>query len=726
MVIGRASSQRRPPNYSLDDMPETSFDCSDKIEGGYYADPEADCQMFHVCVRMPGNDVQDYRFLCPNDTMFDQENRICANWFDIDCEAAAVYYGNSFDLYRIGASGNVDQRLTEIVASPAPIISLGPSTARPLGGNRPRTSGTGFYSSRRNGPRNNFETNSADDESLVRSATGDRRLQRTEEETSSEGESYDEAPKRRPANKKKVALRKLNRNRGNENFDGSFTKSETTYQSTSKSYISSPSTERPNFRGSNNYNGFPRNGGTNQVSVEPPANTQQFNNDYRSQQGGNNAQKQYKTQSTVPAGTTYRAPSPTSTASPFPSSFSGNYQNYQRPPSRPSVPPTPAPETYPSPTTFSPSTQQNNNFNTGFVRNGNNYDRTNPVPTTYAPSTQRQNNYNAFNGNNFQNANPAPTTYSPPTSKSTNYNPYTANFNSNYNSQTTTTVAPSASDYSSFRTASFQRNNFNSFSTIAPTTTQQTTTVAPTSRRQPYNNRRSFQSPAPFQLEEDESLKTAQSANFGSNDDYVGSNTFRGVGNKAQNNYTKAYYTTAAPSQNDRANNRYQGGNTESTAAYTGRSTFRFSPSNNGQSSFSASPSTTSAPVTRGSSNFRSGNTYSQPIPSGPSSQSIPKAPSTRVNDAFTNRSPVTTVTPQNTIANVNNHARGNRPVAPEKPQPQAPVPAVQQKGSEAYDYAYYDDSGATYDYEGFEAEAEAHFGKTKKGSRVTPPVPGN
>jgi len=46
--------------------------------------------------------VQDYRFLCPNDTSFDQENQICANWFDIDCEATTLYYSDNFDLYRIG------------------------------------------------------------------------------------------------------------------------------------------------------------------------------------------------------------------------------------------------------------------------------------------------------------------------------------------------------------------------------------------------------------------------------------------------------------------------------------------------------------------------------------------------------------------------------------------------------------------------------------------------
>jgi len=35
-------------------MPKTQFTCHDKILGGYYADPETQCQMFHVCVKLPG------------------------------------------------------------------------------------------------------------------------------------------------------------------------------------------------------------------------------------------------------------------------------------------------------------------------------------------------------------------------------------------------------------------------------------------------------------------------------------------------------------------------------------------------------------------------------------------------------------------------------------------------------------------------------------------------
>uniref|UniRef100_A0A8W7Q3M0 Chitin-binding type-2 domain-containing protein n=1 Tax=Anopheles coluzzii TaxID=1518534 RepID=A0A8W7Q3M0_ANOCL len=142
------------PRYSLDNMPKTGFTCRDKILGGYYADSETQCQMFHVCVKVAGvgpngrsqetlvtfsvkrlrpveamhaagervkgrechehgiikgvgllhQRVQDFRFLCPNGTAFDQEAQICADWGDVDCEAATLYYGSdNFDLYRLGS-----------------------------------------------------------------------------------------------------------------------------------------------------------------------------------------------------------------------------------------------------------------------------------------------------------------------------------------------------------------------------------------------------------------------------------------------------------------------------------------------------------------------------------------------------------------------------------------------------------------------------------------------
>ena len=46
-----------PPNYAHNNLPNTSFTCDGKATGGYYADPEAGCQVFHVCVRVGPDEV---------------------------------------------------------------------------------------------------------------------------------------------------------------------------------------------------------------------------------------------------------------------------------------------------------------------------------------------------------------------------------------------------------------------------------------------------------------------------------------------------------------------------------------------------------------------------------------------------------------------------------------------------------------------------------------------
>lgn len=42
----------------LAEVPETSFNCDGRTEGGYYADQEADCQLFHVCVQVSEYEVR--------------------------------------------------------------------------------------------------------------------------------------------------------------------------------------------------------------------------------------------------------------------------------------------------------------------------------------------------------------------------------------------------------------------------------------------------------------------------------------------------------------------------------------------------------------------------------------------------------------------------------------------------------------------------------------------
>jgi len=80
------------------EAPETSFGCEGQVEGGYYADPEADCQAFHVCTADGLGSLAKYTFLCPNGTIFNQEYFICDWWFNFDCSEAEGLYSLNEDI----------------------------------------------------------------------------------------------------------------------------------------------------------------------------------------------------------------------------------------------------------------------------------------------------------------------------------------------------------------------------------------------------------------------------------------------------------------------------------------------------------------------------------------------------------------------------------------------------------------------------------------------------
>ena len=58
------------------------------VFAGYYADPEAECQAFHICTADGQGGLAKYSFLCPNGTIFNQEYFICDWWFNVDCSKA--------------------------------------------------------------------------------------------------------------------------------------------------------------------------------------------------------------------------------------------------------------------------------------------------------------------------------------------------------------------------------------------------------------------------------------------------------------------------------------------------------------------------------------------------------------------------------------------------------------------------------------------------------------
>lgn len=87
------------PIYS--EIPQTSFDCNQQQYPGYYADVEAQCQVFHICALN-----RTFDFLCPNGTIFSQENLVCVWWNQFDCSTAPSLYGNNANIYDYSQTGS--------------------------------------------------------------------------------------------------------------------------------------------------------------------------------------------------------------------------------------------------------------------------------------------------------------------------------------------------------------------------------------------------------------------------------------------------------------------------------------------------------------------------------------------------------------------------------------------------------------------------------------------
>ena len=69
-----------------------------QLEGGYYADVEAECQAFHICAGDGEGGLTKFSFLCPNGTLFQQQYFVCDWWFNVDCSIAESLYSR-YDKY---------------------------------------------------------------------------------------------------------------------------------------------------------------------------------------------------------------------------------------------------------------------------------------------------------------------------------------------------------------------------------------------------------------------------------------------------------------------------------------------------------------------------------------------------------------------------------------------------------------------------------------------------
>ncbi|KAB0795171.1 hypothetical protein PPYR_12010 [Photinus pyralis] len=88
-----------PGFLDFDNLPDTNFSCVGKVIGGYYADLETNCQMFHVCTIGQLDEPMDIRFLCLNGTVFDQETRVCERIDEVDCSKSEQFYSLNLELY---------------------------------------------------------------------------------------------------------------------------------------------------------------------------------------------------------------------------------------------------------------------------------------------------------------------------------------------------------------------------------------------------------------------------------------------------------------------------------------------------------------------------------------------------------------------------------------------------------------------------------------------------
>lgn len=102
------------PTYSNDNLPDTKFSCDDKIHGGYYADLDTGCQMYHICARDKYGAMENSRFLCGNETVFDQRRLVCREYWKVNCQESPKYYRNASPQQRLINLVKLEKKLEEI------------------------------------------------------------------------------------------------------------------------------------------------------------------------------------------------------------------------------------------------------------------------------------------------------------------------------------------------------------------------------------------------------------------------------------------------------------------------------------------------------------------------------------------------------------------------------------------------------------------------------------
>ncbi|KYM94941.1 hypothetical protein ALC62_14536, partial [Cyphomyrmex costatus] len=453
--------QRPPPRYSQQYMPETSFSCRNKIVGSYYADPETDCQVFHVCVSVAGT-IQDYKFLCPNDTAFDQESQTCADWYDVDCEAATLYYASdNFDLYRIG-SGLESVHYDNLRSDAEPQDHL----QRSESSDAVRSSANAV---------NRVSSSNYNNREILRGSSSGNLYNRNNKEDEYDDKLY----KEEQDNKKKGGIRKASRK---QPYTGNGSSNYSPTSTTSAPAVPSQNTYNGNYYNSNAYN--------QRSTTYAPSTTVRPQENYNKNQ---NTQRYSAPSSTYRPSTTYQDTynnyqSPSTTArttsnNAYNTNFYNLYNsNYNQQNTGSSVPQntgssvqatTLKPSSYNPKTSyqtyqFAPSTTVQPTYNHNYNNNNNNA-QYRPATSTSQDISQTTAKYYA---NNFASNSYAPTTYSPATKKYVNVDNTVAqtalrnNDNSQYYDKTSQANKPSTQYYDSTKTPkkATQYNNYDNAS----------------------------------------------------------------------------------------------------------------------------------------------------------------------------------------------------------------------------------------------------------------------
>ena len=115
------------------EVPESGFVCDGQVDGGYYADPEAKCQAFHICTSDGQGSLAKYSFLCPNGTIFNQNYFICDWWFNFDCAEAEGLYSKNEEIAaeREAASAAASDQTS--YGAPPPAGNAAQAAASPAG-----------------------------------------------------------------------------------------------------------------------------------------------------------------------------------------------------------------------------------------------------------------------------------------------------------------------------------------------------------------------------------------------------------------------------------------------------------------------------------------------------------------------------------------------------------------------------------------------------------------